>query len=270
MSRRTVRRAMHEGAIAAEVQMKWSNQRDVTISQDSTSNRNVNYEAKRIKMRVPDYKAGETVPTSMSKPKSPLVGVHSTLDHSSKGSVMSWEQTVAHHMPRARTSPLGQRTGMKANLRLFYKWLKGIHGDHANNEKAICSDLDGKKTDSAIVDLAVTAALEMNAQEVLRISEAWQKQKIEDAGGQEAFKPSENTLRVSVPYRVWRSLSANDRGGRNPLHDGLKRVLDDRLAPRLAPTTGSERFNASHGVVNDWEIGDCLAQWWRPNFETFM
>jgi cleavage and polyadenylation specificity factor subunit 5 len=20
----------------------------------------------------------------------------------------------------------------------------------------------------------------------------------------------------------------------------------------------------------DWEIGDCLAQWWRPNFETFM
>lgn len=25
-----------------------------------------------------------------------------------------------------------------------------------------------------------------------------------------------------------------------------------------------------HGVDNDWEIGDCLAQWWRPNFETFM
>jgi hypothetical protein len=48
--------------------------------------------------------------------------------------------------------------------------------------------------------------------------------------------------------------------------DGLKRRLDDRLAP----PTDSRQFNASHGVNNEWEIGDCLAQWWRPNFETFM
>ncbi len=48
--------------------------------------------------------------------------------------------------------------------------------------------------------------------------------------------------------------------------DGLKRRLDERLAP----PTDSRQFNSSHGVDNDWEIGDCLAQWWRPNFETFM
>lgn len=48
--------------------------------------------------------------------------------------------------------------------------------------------------------------------------------------------------------------------------EGLKRRLDERLAP----PTDSRQFNASHGVDNDWEIGDCLAQWWRPNFETFM
>ncbi|TFY68780.1 hypothetical protein EVG20_g3420 [Dentipellis fragilis] len=48
--------------------------------------------------------------------------------------------------------------------------------------------------------------------------------------------------------------------------EGLKRRLDDRLAP----PTDSRQFDASHGVDNDWEIGDCLAQWWRPNFETFM
>jgi hypothetical protein len=47
---------------------------------------------------------------------------------------------------------------------------------------------------------------------------------------------------------------------------GLKRLLDVRLAP---PAT-STQFDASHGVDNEWEIGDCLAQWWRPNFETFM
>ncbi len=38
---------------------------------------------------------------------------------------------------------------------------------------------------------------------------------------------------------------------------GLERVLDDRLAPVAGDPSG-------------WEIGECLAQWWRPNFETFM
>ncbi|KAG6877112.1 hypothetical protein C0992_010807, partial [Termitomyces sp. T32_za158] len=48
--------------------------------------------------------------------------------------------------------------------------------------------------------------------------------------------------------------------------EGLKRRLDDRLAP----PRDSHQFNSTHGLDNDWEIGDCLAQWWRPNFETFM
>ncbi|KAJ3563631.1 hypothetical protein NP233_g8811 [Leucocoprinus birnbaumii] len=48
--------------------------------------------------------------------------------------------------------------------------------------------------------------------------------------------------------------------------EGLKKRLDDRLAP----PTHSQQFDSTHGVDNEWEIGDCLAQWWRPNFETFM
>lgn len=47
---------------------------------------------------------------------------------------------------------------------------------------------------------------------------------------------------------------------------GLKARLDERLAP----IQGTYPFGEQHGVDNDWEIGDCLAQWWRPNFETFM
>jgi len=46
--------------------------------------------------------------------------------------------------------------------------------------------------------------------------------------------------------------------------EGLKRRLDERLAPP------SGQFDDSHGVDNDWEIGDCVSQWYRPNFETFM
>ena len=44
--------------------------------------------------------------------------------------------------------------------------------------------------------------------------------------------------------------------------DGFKSRLDERLAPVGRIGEGEEPA--------DWQVGDCLAQWWRPNFETFM
>ncbi|KAI0194257.1 nucleotide hydrolase-domain-containing protein [Xylaria flabelliformis] len=44
--------------------------------------------------------------------------------------------------------------------------------------------------------------------------------------------------------------------------DGFKTRLDERLAPVGRLGEGEEAGN--------WQVGDCLAQWWRPNFETFM
>ncbi|KAL9939646.1 hypothetical protein V8E36_001463 [Tilletia maclaganii] len=47
--------------------------------------------------------------------------------------------------------------------------------------------------------------------------------------------------------------------------DGIKARLDERLAP-LDPSS-----NAPDALKPlDWDIGECLAQWWRPSFETFM
>jgi cleavage and polyadenylation specificity factor subunit 5 len=43
---------------------------------------------------------------------------------------------------------------------------------------------------------------------------------------------------------------------------GFKSRLDERLAPVGRLGEGEE--------AGDWQVGDCLAQWWRPNFETFM
>ena len=43
---------------------------------------------------------------------------------------------------------------------------------------------------------------------------------------------------------------------------GFKARLDERLAPVGRLGEGEE--------AGDWQVGDCLAQWWRPNFETFM
>ncbi|KAL2262842.1 hypothetical protein VTK26DRAFT_9290 [Humicola hyalothermophila] len=44
--------------------------------------------------------------------------------------------------------------------------------------------------------------------------------------------------------------------------EGFKARLDERLAPVGSLGEGNK--------AGDWQIGDCLAQWWRPNFETFM
>ena len=44
---------------------------------------------------------------------------------------------------------------------------------------------------------------------------------------------------------------------------GFKQRLNERLAPVGTQFSGE-------GVNDEWQIGDTLAQWWRPNFETFM
>lgn len=44
--------------------------------------------------------------------------------------------------------------------------------------------------------------------------------------------------------------------------EGLKNRLDERLAPVGKLGEGEKE--------GDWTIGDCISQWWRPNFETFM
>ncbi|KAL8767544.1 MAG: hypothetical protein Q9194_005950 [Teloschistes cf. exilis] len=45
--------------------------------------------------------------------------------------------------------------------------------------------------------------------------------------------------------------------------EGFKLRLNERLAPVGSQFSGQ-------GVNEEWSIGDTLAQWWRPNFETFM
>lgn len=45
--------------------------------------------------------------------------------------------------------------------------------------------------------------------------------------------------------------------------EGFKKRLNERLAPVGTKFSGLD-------VNEEWEVGETLAQWWRPNFETFM
>ncbi|RHZ72161.1 hypothetical protein Glove_245g20 [Diversispora epigaea] len=44
--------------------------------------------------------------------------------------------------------------------------------------------------------------------------------------------------------------------------EGLEARLDERLLPVVT-------YN-SNAPKEEWQIGECLSVWWRPNFETFM
>jgi len=48
--------------------------------------------------------------------------------------------------------------------------------------------------------------------------------------------------------------------------DGLKRRLNEKLTPVKAVVNGEPIYDNE----NEWEIGECIGQWWRPNFETFF
>lgn len=53
--------------------------------------------------------------------------------------------------------------------------------------------------------------------------------------------------------------------------EGMKARLDERLSPvESDPNSFGPNGEGRNKEDGDWEIQDCLAQWWRPNFETFM
>lgn len=56
---------------------------------------------------------------------------------------------------------------------------------------------------------------------------------------------------------------------------GLKRRLDIQLTSDINESTLPPGISASGaGGMDlgggDWEVGDCLGTWWRPNYETYM
>lgn len=53
--------------------------------------------------------------------------------------------------------------------------------------------------------------------------------------------------------------------------EGMKARLDERLGPvESDPASFGPNGEGRNKDDGDWEIQDCIAQWWRPNFETFM
>jgi cleavage and polyadenylation specificity factor subunit 5 len=51
---------------------------------------------------------------------------------------------------------------------------------------------------------------------------------------------------------------------------GFQSRLTERLSPPLGSTIATHLVGETEESPFEWKIHDCVAQWWRPNFETFM
>ncbi|KAF7303520.1 hypothetical protein MIND_00581200 [Mycena indigotica] len=202
LSRRTVGRILLESLVMGRMQMGFELQQnqDVTMSSDSTSRRKLNYQAHHLHMKAALGTDGEGNIVFSDKPVKWFAGVFSTTDHSTATSHAAWMNLYNETMSTYNASPLGKRTGA-LNLRLMCRRLRGMCGDHANNEKALSEEMKKTKYEELLSKMGEKRLRELDGQieEIEGLMRQWTEKKIADAGGQ----------------RKWDKLTASDRATRD-------------------------------------------------------
>ncbi|KAJ7059127.1 hypothetical protein C8F01DRAFT_989706 [Mycena amicta] len=229
LSRRTVGRIAMEGLVMARMQLGFelSKTQDITMSSDSTSRRKQNYQAHHVHMKVPVAHDADGNVIFSAVPMTRFFGVHSTTDHSTATSHATWMKVYEDIMATYNESPLALRTS-KLDLRGICRRLRGMCGDHANNEKALSDDWRQTKYDLLLQELGEEKMKELEGQvsELEDIMQLWKKQKIADAGGIEkwnALSVAEKAARdlamttAMIQALGMQELASMDEGERNLL-----------------------------------------------------
>ncbi|KAF6743568.1 hypothetical protein DFP72DRAFT_1020212 [Ephemerocybe angulata] len=210
MSRRTVKRCVLETLPAAEMQLSYelSVNPGVTISQDSTSNRSINYQAHHIALRAPNYAAGEQVPDPSSIPTSRLLRVDSTMDHSSETAMQTWHRLLRSAFETYNNSPLARRTNSSFSLRKFALKLCGMNTDHASAEKATYDLFKGWKEGETIDHLGEQHLAQMDFDELVVFLNSRKAQLIEKLGGIEAWNALDTIAQAGHEAELMKELNA--------------------------------------------------------------
>jgi hypothetical protein len=104
MACRTVRQAILEGRVMANIQMGHEivHTGSLTVSSNGTTHKNVDYEARHIYILVPIYESEEA---HVVKHQSCLVGVDSATDHSSQIQADGWKSKLQETLDVYSQSP---------------------------------------------------------------------------------------------------------------------------------------------------------------------
>ncbi|THU79303.1 hypothetical protein K435DRAFT_621812, partial [Dendrothele bispora CBS 962.96] len=206
MSRRTVSRAILEGGVAAKIQMAHEllETKGATISQDSTSHRKQNYEAEHVVVRATDYTNGSD--SESLKPRVRFFCLSAPNDHSSQGSVDTWKENVADMTDLYNRSPLAKRLNRQFTVRDFLRVLKGMSGDHANNEKATAAGIKEWKRQELITEMGKKKIAEKEFGDLVLYLASWNAQKIAEVGGHEAWEALSNKEKAERDAALMKSI----------------------------------------------------------------
>ncbi|KAJ7154373.1 hypothetical protein C8R43DRAFT_1126450 [Mycena crocata] len=210
MSRCSVQRAIMEGGVAARIQLahEMAQADGLTASGDATSLRAENYESSHVMIN----KNGTH--------KNRVLGITSTVDHTSEGQVENWKSHLAKISDIFKRSPLGRRSRFSFEISDFLRLLRGMFGDHASDQKKTVRLMLAWKEEVARILLGWDEISASEASEILEIMAMIREQNIAEVGGE----------------AEWNKLSDEDRdvlckSSMDALALGLGSAAYDRLSP---------------------------------------
>ncbi|THU77493.1 hypothetical protein K435DRAFT_738419, partial [Dendrothele bispora CBS 962.96] len=230
MSRRTVGRTVLEGWVAAQIQLGHELERtpSVTLSQDSTGHKHQNIEVRHMAIRTPDYASGTN--TVSKNPEMRIISISPTLNHSAEHSKLGWLKSFSTIISTYVHSPLFKREGTQLTMHEIARKIKGMNGDHANNEKATATCIQQWKHEMAVEELGEEKLLEMETMYLFGVLRDTNEKKIVKAGGPEAWNLLSRAEQALFDAEVMRELKLElGQEVYDGLGDDAKRSLDQLL-----------------------------------------
>ncbi|KAF8233813.1 hypothetical protein L208DRAFT_875776 [Tricholoma matsutake] len=147
----------------------------VTISSDGTTHKNINYESCFINITNED-----------GTHKSQFLGISAATHHTSEEQLNGWIRVVEYILSIFNSSPHTQSLG-KMELHEFLELLKGMHTDHAEDQKKLVHLVQALKQASKRESQGEKALLSMEVVQLMPILVQVGQNTVERAGGPEAW-----------------------------------------------------------------------------------
>ncbi|KAJ6552438.1 hypothetical protein DFH09DRAFT_925151 [Mycena vulgaris] len=200
VSARQIDRVMEEAGIASDIQvaMEIDASKAVTLSGDGTKIRHIDYEAKHITFRDP----------ATGRPITRILDITSAPDHTSEAQMAGWRIVLQDGLVKTyNASPLGQVAPIDEDE--FITFIKALGTDHANDQKKLARLVNEWTTEAEKIMLGKKYLSSNDIQHYLPDIARLNDQKIQDAGGLDAWNALSEAEKVRLDILVCRTLWAH-------------------------------------------------------------
>jgi hypothetical protein len=155
-----------------------------TTSGDGTSNRHINYDARHVHLKVPDYNSDD--PSKMVH-RTRFVGIRSSPDQSSEAEVLETTETFEDILKIYHESPLAERSNHFHRLvDVLAKWF-GANSDHCSKEKKAARLMAELKQEAIRQKLGEDKIGEKSLSEIEAVVAEERMKVVENLGGQKVW-----------------------------------------------------------------------------------